>query len=88
VLPGLGTCAAGRRASGIAQLVLSQGGFVTAMIWAVWLVRVWMRTGEWPAELGPYFGPAMAGVVVFFTGWLWSVASSLQMLRAARKRGA
>ncbi len=86
VLPGLGTWAAGRRVAGIAQLVVSQGGFISAMVWAVWLVRVWMRTGQLPTELGPYFWPAMAGVALFFVGWLWSLGSGLQLLWAARQQ--
>lgn len=85
VLPGLGTWAAGRRAAGIAQIVVSQGGFLLAMGWGVWCVAIWTRTGELPAELGPWFGPAMAGVALFFGAWLWALASSLQILRAARK---
>ncbi len=88
VLPGLGTWAAGRRAAGLAQIVVSQAGFIAAMVWAVWFVGVWMRTGELPIELGPYFWPAMAGVALFFVGWLWSLASSLQIVRAARKTNA
>ena len=88
VLPGLGTWAAERRIAGAAQVILSQGGFALAMIWGVWFVAGWIRTKEFPTGLGSFFWPAMVGLGMFFTGWVWAFVSSLQILREARKTNA
>ena len=84
VLPGLGTFAAGKRVAGLCQIVLSQTGFVLAMIWGVWFAVTFARTGELPPALGPYFWPAMVGLLLFFGAWGWALISSIQILHEAR----
>jgi hypothetical protein len=88
VLPGLGTLVSGRRVVGALQLILSQTGFVLAMSWGVWFVAVWIRSKELPTNLGPLSWSAVAGLILFFGGWLWAFVSSLQILAGARKTSA
>ena len=84
VLPGMGTWASGRRAAGVAQLVVSQSGFVLMMSWGVWLTAVWIRTRELPTDVGPFFWLVVAGAVMFFGAWIWALLSSWQILRNPR----
>ena len=55
------------------------------MSWGVWCVAIWTRTQELPTELGPFFWPAAAGAILFVGAWFWALASSLQILREARR---
>jgi hypothetical protein len=84
VLPGMGTWAAGRRVAGIAQVVVSQAGFILMMSWGVWCIAVWTRTHELPTDLGPLIWLVLAGAVMFFGAWLWALVSSWQILRDTR----
>lgn len=85
VLPGLGTFFAGHRLAGVLQLVISQTGFVTAMLWTVAWLRDWIRAGAIPEQLGPRLWIALLGIALFLLAWFWSLASSLQILGDARK---
>jgi hypothetical protein len=94
-LPGLGSLVAGR-ASGYSQLALTVAGLVLSMIcggrFFVWylsnsarlrrpdsdplesLLEVWLAV-RW----------ALLGLAIFAVAWLWSLATSLSNLRAARR---
>ena len=85
VLPGVGTFLARRRIAGILQLVVSQTGFVMMMLWAFAYVRDWLRAGSLPEDFGTHFGLVLLGLAMFFFAWFWSLVSSLQILRDARK---
>lgn len=87
VLPGLGTFAARRKVAGVLQLVISQTGFGLAMLWAIMFVRDWMREGSLPESAGPHFGLCAAGLALFFLAWIWSLASSVDILLSSRKSG-
>ena len=83
MLPGLGTIVARRRATGIAQIVLSQTGFALTLVWGVWLAVTWARLGYLPEELGPFYGCGILGALLFFSVWIWSLVVSLDILRKA-----
>jgi len=85
MLPGLGTFIARRRVTGVAQMVLAQAGFVLTLIWARWLVRESIRNRQLLLEPGPYLGLGIIGALIFLAAWLWSLVTSLQILRAASK---
>jgi hypothetical protein len=82
--PGLGSLMAGRRVEGIGQLLLAVGGFVMVVAWFVLLVLQMYEqfvNGTEPksvARLGE------VGAVVFIAAWLWSLVTSLSVLREAR----
>jgi hypothetical protein len=85
VLPGLGTLLAGHRLAGILQLIISQTGFVLMLLWAVSYVRNWIETGSLPEEFGPRYGLSLFGMTLFLLALFASAASSLQILRDARR---
>ena len=85
VLPGLGTFVAHRRAAGILQLVVSQTGFALSLLWAILFVRDWIRLGTMPDELTPDLLLGLAGAALFLLAWIWSLASSVEILLNSRK---
>ena len=87
VLPGLGTFAAGRRAEGLLQLVVSQTGFVLMMVWAASFVHMWVRLESLPEDFGPHSELCFLGLALFFLGWIWSLASSYGILQDSRTSG-
>jgi len=93
-LPGFGSLVAGRRC-GYAQAALALGGEALTLVlgarFLLWyaanlarlredqaaaLVEVWLAV-RW----------ALFGFVLFALGWLWSLATSLSIVRAAKKAG-
>ena len=87
VLPGLGTLVARRRVTGLLQLVISQIGFVLTVVWAVLFVRDWIHRGSWPDDATPHLWLGLLGVALFFLAWIWSLASSLEMLARSHTSG-
>ena len=87
VLPGLGTFTAGRRISGILQLVVSQTGFVFMLLWAISFVSDWIRAGSLPEDITPQFKFGLIGCALFLLAWIWSLASSVGILQSSRKGG-
>jgi len=77
VLPGLGTFVAGRRFAGALQLIVSQGGFLLMLLWAILYALSWMRQEKIPEDLGPGSWLGVLGVVFFVLAWFWSLISSI-----------
>jgi hypothetical protein len=87
VLPGLGTFTARRRVSGLLQLLVSQAGFLLMLLWAVLYVHEWLKEGGMPTDLGPHFRLGLLGAALFLLAWIWSLASSVDILLRSRKSG-
>ena len=84
VLPGLGTFVARRRVSGILQLIVSQTGFVFMLLWAMSFVRDWIRLGSLPEDITPQLKFGLIGCALFLLAWIWSLASSVDILWQSR----
>ena len=87
VLPGLGTFTARRRVSGLLQLLISQSGFLLMLLWAISYVGEWLHAREIPADLGAHFRLGLVGFALFSLAWIWSLASSVDVLLSSRKSG-
>ena len=85
VLPGLGSFLGHHRVSGIAQVILSLAGFGLTVLWSVTFISAWFHTKQFPADGGPYLRWGLIGLGLFLAGWLWALASSLQILRQSRR---
>jgi hypothetical protein len=94
-LPGSGSLAAGR-VSGYLQLALAVGGLILTMSFGtryiVWAVANWSKLYGPQADPYAAFGEtwlrlrwALLGMGLFGMGWLWGLATGLQMVRNARK---
>jgi len=86
VLPGAGSLMMGRKA-GWLQAALALAGFSLTVVWLITLVAGWIRTQSLDLE-GVDLRLGLAGIGAFGAAWLWSLGSSLDAIRRARRRGA
>ena len=93
-MPGFGSLVAGR-VSGYAQVALAIGGMTLTMIFGVrfiwWYVANWGRfhggdadTMAALSEMWPFLKWPLLGFGMFAFGWLWALATSLQIVSSAR----
>ena len=85
VIPGLGTFLAGRRISGLLQVALAVAGLLLCARWISQFMSVVLAAEELPDLEAIPFRLLTIGFAVVIAAWLWSLVSSLQILRAARK---
>jgi hypothetical protein len=83
-VPGLGSLLGRRFIAAAGQLVLSLSGAAISLWWMVSVLAYWLRNRELPPP-GPDLLYALGGLVFFGLGWLWSLATSLLLLREARQ---
>ena len=82
--PGLGSLLAGRRVAGTGQLLLALAGFVLVIAWfglLAFQIYGQLMEGTEPKPVG-WLG--LAGAGTFAAAWLWSLVTSLSILREAR----
>jgi hypothetical protein len=82
--PGLGSLMAGRWVAGVGQLILAVIGFCLVVIWFLKLMwqTVQQFNGLEPRASVAWLGET--GAVFFVAAWLWSLVTSLSLLREAR----
>jgi hypothetical protein len=82
--PGLGSLMAGRYLAGIGQLALALLGFGLLIAWFISLMTQMYRqlTTDAPARSVAWLGEA--GAAIFVLAWIWSLVTSLALLREAR----
>jgi hypothetical protein len=82
--PGLGSLMAGRLAAGIGQLLVAVAGFTLVMLWfTLRMSQVYDQVVN-DAEPKSAAWALGSGAAVFAAAWLWSLATSLSVLRQAR----
>jgi hypothetical protein len=82
--PGIGSLLAGRRAAGIGQLLLAVAGFAMILGWFVLLFLQLYNELINDAQPKSVAALGEAGAVTFAAAWLWSLVTSLSVLREAR----
>ena len=85
VLPGLGSFLARRRIAGAAQGMMACLGAGMSLWWLVLLARQWAEDGYFPIDGGDHFRFGVSGVLLFAAAWVWSLATSLSVLRAVKR---
>ncbi|SPE58795.1 conserved hypothetical protein [Verrucomicrobia bacterium] len=82
--PGLGSIMAGRRWVGCGQLLLALAGFAMVLGWFALLANNFYQQlmDDAPPQSPAWLGKA--GAVVFGLAWLWSLVTSLSILRSAK----
>ena len=75
---------AGRPVAGIGQLLVAVAGFVLVMLW--FALRMSQLYNEVVNDAQPQSVARLgeAGAVLFAAAWLWSLVTSLSVLRQAR----
>ena len=83
-LPGLGSLLGRRLVAAAGQVTLSLSGAAVSLWW-LWSVTVyWRQSGELPPP-GPDLLYGVGGLALFGLGWLWSLATSVLLLREAHR---
>lgn len=82
--PGLGSLLAGRIVAGLGQLFLALIGFALVLVWFALTMKAYysLMTNDTPTR--SYLSYALAGAFVFAASWLWSLLTSLSLLRATK----
>ena len=85
--PGLGSLMAGRIISGIAQLVLAVMGCGLFLVWFVLTLSRAYGLADFNAQPETISHAAWgeAGAVLFGVSWVWSLVTSIGILRQAKK---
>ena len=83
--PGLGSLVAGRWLAGLGQLLLALAGFAMICVWCIKEVnREWQQGMDFesaPTHAIP-FTLLTAGSAIFVLSWVWSLVTSISLLRA------
>jgi hypothetical protein len=83
--PGLGSLMAGHRAAGIGQLLLALAGFALVLVWFVLTATNVYNQFIRDAEPQPPGWLGGIGTLIFGLAWLWSLGTSIRILRSARE---
>jgi hypothetical protein len=89
--PGLGSLMGGRYRAGAGQLGLALAGFALVLAWFALTLREYYRMSDMfysSATPKSYGALGAAGGVVFVSAWLWALATSLSLLREAKRNEA
>ena len=82
--PGLGSLMARRRLAGLGQIVLALAGFGLFALWfALMVIQMYNQLVE-GVESRSVAAPGISGAALFAAAWLWSLMTSLSILREAR----
>lgn len=86
VTPGFGTLMVGKIAVGLAQLTLAFAGFGGMLVW--FGAVMWQYYGQISGnvEVKPVGWIGIVGAGLFLAAWLWSLATSIGLIRQARRR--
>jgi hypothetical protein len=83
--PGLGSLIAGRILAGIGQLAVALTGFGFFIAWFVATIRQFYSLIDGNIEVKPIGWLGLTGVGIFGAAWLWSLVTSLSLIREARR---
>ena len=83
--PGLGSLMAGRYMAGVGQLLLALVGFCLVVAWFIALLTQMYRQIDSDAAPRSVAWLGETGGVTFVATWLWSLVTSVSLLREARE---
>lgn len=84
--PGLGSLLGRRFVEGTGQLVLALAGFGLIVGWFLQIFSaLYQQMQELPAAPVRFPWLGKAGLILFGAAWLWSLVTSISLLRAARR---
>ncbi len=85
--PGLGSLMAGRIVAGIGQLVLAVAGFTLVVIWFTQVMSGYygQMFNEQTTRAPIVFTKLLLGGGIFALAWVWSLVTSLSLMRTAKQ---
>jgi 4a-hydroxytetrahydrobiopterin dehydratase len=85
--PGLGSLMAGRIVAGSGQLVLAVAGFTLVIIWFMSVMSGYYSQmfNEQTTHTPVVFTKLLLGGGIFLLAWVWSLVTSLSLMRAAKQ---
>jgi hypothetical protein len=83
--PGLGSLMGGRIVAGLGQLLLSILGFALVMVWFLRTMKEYYSLMTEDITEVSYAKYALAGALFFAAAWLWSLLTSISMIRQAKE---
>jgi hypothetical protein len=83
--PGLGSLMGGRILPGIGQLLLALLGFALVLLWFFMTMKEYYSLLDSDAQPVSYAKYAISGGLFFLGAWLWSLLTSLSLLRQAKQ---
>jgi 4a-hydroxytetrahydrobiopterin dehydratase len=81
--PGLGSLVAGRWLAGTGQLLLAIAGFVLFLVWFMDEMSQFYGQISGDVPVKPLGHLLAAGLILFALAWLWSLVTSISLLRSA-----
>lgn len=81
--PGLGSLMGKRIIAGLGQLFLALAGFALVLVWFVLTMKEYYSLIDGNSPAVSYYRYAIAGGLLFAASWLWSLLTSLSLLREA-----
>jgi hypothetical protein len=84
--PGLGSLMGGRLIPGLGQLALALAGFGLVMLWFVKTMKEYysLMGEDAPSISSSYTRFLLAGAMLFVASWLWSLLTSLSLMKQAK----
>ena len=82
--PGLGSIMGGRWIAGIGQLLIAIAGFCMVIGWFALTMRESYRLMDFSVQPTSYAWLGKSGGIVFLASWLWSLVTSIQLIREAK----
>ena len=83
--PGLGSLIARRYVSGTGQLTLAIAGFIFFLLWFIAVMRQFYGQINGNVEIKPVGWLGLIGLGLFAAAWLWSLVTSISLIREARR---
>lgn len=83
--PGLGSLMGGRIIAGLGQLLLALIGFALVLVWFLRTMKEYYGLMSGDVQEVSYSRYFLAGALFFAASWLWSLVTSLSLLRQAKK---
>jgi hypothetical protein len=83
--PGLGSLVAGRFWSGAGQLTLAVAGFIFVILWFLAVMRQFYGQIEGNVQIEPVGWLGFIGMPLFAAAWVWSLFTSISLMREARR---
>ncbi len=74
----------GKKTAGAAQIILGIAGFFITLLALIRIALAWVQDFQLPADLAIYRW-AVIGMGVFLVSWVWSLLTSLELLRETQE---